>query len=103
MPIHIITIENTIETDAGLRLLPGIPINDGRAEVGQLIQGCSILLKTPDQKEIMTTLVTYGIAVQKSDDGGFVMSGEPKIELTVAVKDIVIPVGTEVWIGYVLQ
>ncbi len=103
MPIHIFTIEKTVITDEGLRLLPGVSISDKRPEVSELIQGCRVVLKTPAQQELLTTLVTYGVSMQQLDNGDFAIPAEPTIELTVDVGDIDIPIGTEVWVGYTLQ
>lgn len=103
MPIHVFSVESVLLTEEGLRLMPGIPVSDDRPEVGQIIQGCNILLKKPDGTQLMTRLLSYGVGVTRLDNGDFAMSADPLIELIVDLPQDAVPVGSEVWIGYVLQ
>jgi hypothetical protein len=101
MPIHLFTIEETLNDEQGVRLLPGPKLSDNRPEFKAMIQGCKLKLIFPDGVEHNTVLVTYGIALQ--DDGDyFVMSPDPTITLTIPnITDTeTIPIGTQVWIGY---
>ena len=101
MPIHLFTVEDTLEEAQGIRLLPGPKLSDDRPEFKSMIQGCKLKLIYPDGKELFTVLVTYGIALQ--DDGDyFVMSPDPTVTLTIpkSAKADAIPLGTQVWIGY---
>lgn len=103
MPIHAFSITDTVQTDEGLRLLPGVSMADDRPEVGEMIQGCNILLKTPDGNETITKLVNYGIGMVKLENGDFAMQGEPLIELVIDAQEDSLPEGTEVWIGIEIQ
>jgi hypothetical protein len=68
-----------------------------------MMQGAPLELRGPGGARYETTLVTYGVDVERGDDGGFYLRGDPKdaeIKLTIpqAVPPDAYSVGTEVWL-----
>ena len=103
MAILAFIVDESLKTDEGTRLMPGVLMSDSRPEVGLLIQGTPIMLKQPDGTEIHTPLLNYGVSLVDLGDGNVGMPEDPYVEFLVNATEEEIPIGTEVWIGFSVQ
>jgi hypothetical protein len=105
METYLLTVKEIDEDSQGLRLSPGIPLDEtkGRPEIGAMMQGANLELRRPNGTRSNTTLVTYGVSAWHGDDGELYMQGdlsnaEIKLTLPADLSRDEIPVGTEVWL-----
>jgi len=96
-------VEQSYQGNKGLTLLPGIPLRDKRPEVRSIIQGIELELRLPDGTRRQTYLVTYGVSVEKADDGSLLIHGELEDQfvhfiLPEGLTPVDVPAGTEVWL-----
>jgi hypothetical protein len=105
MPTFLLTIERFERDAIGVRLFPGFHMLEAEQRPGirKMIQGCLLELRPPNALARQTHLVTYGVPVEKSEDGSIIYRGDIKnfeIRLTVSpdVPDSSLIPGTQVWL-----
>jgi hypothetical protein len=101
----LLTVKEVEAHTQGLRLSPGIRLSQtkDRPAIGSMMQGAKLELRRPDGRIRATSLLTYGVSVQRGADGALYMQDDPadaEIKLTLpadlSAEDV--PVGTEVWL-----
>lgn len=105
MPTYLLTIEAARPLDNGIRISPGIRLSQtaDRPAIRTMMQGAPLELRSPNGQRHPTTLVTYGVEVERGADGAIYMRGDPKdaeIKLTLP-SDVPMSAcapGTEVWL-----
>lgn len=104
-PTYLLTIAAARSGDDGVRLSPGIRLREtaDRPAIGRMMQGAPLELRTPSGARYETTLVTYGVDVERGEDGALYMRRDPKdaeIKLTIPgeLSPEAYAVGTEVWL-----
>jgi hypothetical protein len=105
MATYLLTIESVKKFDNGMRLSPGIRLSQtsDRPAIGRMMHGAALELRTPMGARHPTTLVTYGVEVERAEDGGFLLRGDPKdAEIKLTLPADLPPdaweAGTEVWL-----
>jgi hypothetical protein len=105
MPTYLLTIEAVCPLDTGIRISPGIRLSQtaDRPAIRRMMQGAPLELRSQDGARHKTTLVTYGVEVERGADGAVYMRGDPKdaeIKLTLPsdVPMSMCAAGTEVWL-----
>jgi hypothetical protein len=105
MPTYLLTIEAVRLLDNGVRISPGIRLSQtaDRPSIGRMMQGAPLELRSRDGARHRTTLVTYGVEVERGADGGIYMRGDPndaeiKLTLPADVPASMCVAGTEVWL-----
>jgi hypothetical protein len=105
MATYLLTVRHTEVNSLGLRLRPGIRPSEctDRPAIKGMRQGSSLELRLPNGTKRLTSLQTYGISVQKDEDGNLPLHDDPRNpEICLIVpgetdsKDV--PEGTEVWL-----
>jgi hypothetical protein len=105
MPTYLLTIEAVRPLDNGIRISPGIRLSQtaDRPAIRTMMQGAALELRSPDGARHRTTLVTYGVEVERSADGAIYMRGNPsdaeiKLTLPSDLPTSMCAAGTEVWL-----
>ena len=105
MATYLLTVGQTEPISLGLRLRPGIRPSEGtdRPAIKRMRQGSSLELRLPNGTKRSTSLPTYGISVQKDEDGNLLLHDDPRDPEVCLIlpgetdsKDV--PEGTEVWL-----
>lgn len=105
MPTYLLTIGAARPLDSGIRISPGIRLSQtaDRPAIRTMMQGAPLELRSPNGLRRPTTLLTYGVEVERGADGAIYMRGDPKdaeIKLTLP-SDVPMSActpGTEVWL-----
>jgi len=102
MQVHILTVTLSESVSLGRRLNPGFRLRDPNQppEVRSLKQGRVLELRHPSGGVGRTRLVTFGVSVERDQDGNLLYQGDPRnpeIKLIVP-GDCEVPAGTEVWL-----
>ena len=86
-------------------MIPGVMMKDLESRPGteKMIQGCTLELRKHDGSRSRTRLLTYGISVEKDQQGNIIYRGDlhnPEINITLPaeVSDMDLMPGTEVWL-----
>jgi hypothetical protein len=101
MSVYLLTVTRTQSIDLGIRLSPGIYLDEMPDAVRGMRQGSSILLRFPDGETVSTELASYGVVVDKAENGDFLFNGDPcrpEFSLIIPAAAGEIPLGTEVWL-----
>jgi hypothetical protein len=105
MPTHLLTISSAHPVDQGIRLSPGIRPSEmaDRPAIANPAQGAALELRTPSGARHQTTLLTYGVEVERGQDGTIYMRddpSDPEIKLTIPsdLPPQACAAGTEVWL-----
>ena len=80
MPTYLLTITGARSDDHGVRLSPGIRLSEtaDRPSVREMMQGAPLELRSPTGARYQTILVTYGVEVERGEDGASYLFGDPK-------------------------
>ena len=104
MPTYLLTIEAAESDSNGIRLSPGIRLNEmaGRPAFRTMMQGSSLELRSPSGVRYQTTLVSYGVEVERGEDGALYLNSDPKdaeIKFTISadLPSDALVAGTELW------
>ncbi len=105
MATYLITVRETEPMSLGLRLWPGIRPSQSadRPAMKGMKQGSSLELRLPNGTRRSTPLQTYGIRVEKNEDGDLLLHDNPRnpeicLILPAETNATDVPQGTEVWL-----
>lgn len=105
MPTYLLTIEDIRQVDQGIRVSPGIRLSQtsDRPAIRTMMQSAALELRSPDGIRHQTTLVTYGVEVERGADGAIYLRGDPKdAEIKITLPSDVPPeackAGAELWL-----
>lgn len=99
------TITAALLDNHGVQLSPGIRLSEtaDRPAIREMMQGAPLELRSPTGARYQTILVTYGVEVERGEDGAIYMYGDPKdpeIKLTIPpdLSPDAYAAGTELWL-----
>jgi hypothetical protein len=104
VPTYLLTISPAHADDQGVRLSPGIRMSEpADRAIRTMTHGAALELRSPGGAPRQTYLVTYGVDVDRGEDGAIYMRGDPKdaeIKLTLPadLSPDAYAVGTELWL-----
>lgn len=98
MPTFLYTVTSCEDLGDRFRLEPGIPLGEGPPEFGEIKPGDPLELRFPDGTVRQTSLLTFGVSAQRSENGETIVSFPMMICLSIPREGFdEVPEGTEIW------